>query len=243
MKGKELFQIIGEISDDFIMEAGKPAQKIRRIRAARAAALAAAIVILLSFTAFASSVFVKSRSSSSTNIPNYYTVPSQRTLKKDVGITPRVVGSFSNGYAFQSGTIAKNKDYGEDDKVVEKYKSLICSYKRGGDEVSLYIDGSAAGIQMEQSETAEIYKKSAIKYEAFTNKFFPPDYQLTEQDKKDEETGKYVFSFGTDTIELHEVQILGWEYGGLSYTICAMDNGITKEELLQMAKEIIDYQD
>ena len=242
MNRKTLFHIIGEISDDLIIEAGNPVKKVRRIRISRAAGLAAALIILLGLTAFASSIIVKSRSSTSTNTPDYNTVPSQHTLQKDIGIAPCILEQFSNGYLFKTGFIVKNEDYDEFDKVFEKYKSLSCEYLRDSNQLTLHVDGSISGIQMDDSETAEIYKKSRIKYSTYMNKLVPGNYQLTEQDKKDKASGKYVFSFGGDEIEINEVQILGWEYDGLSYTICAINNSITKNELIQMAKEIIDCQ-
>lgn len=242
MNKTDLFNIIGDISDDLIIEAGNSVKKVRRIRISKTVALAAAIIVMLGLTAFASSVIIKSRSVSSTNIPDYYSAPSQHTLQKDIGIAPYIIERFSNGYVFKDGVIAKNKDYDENGRVVEKYKSLHCDYLCDNSSLTLAVDGSAAGIQMEDTETAEIYKNSSIKYQAYTNKLVPGNYQLTEQDEKDKASGKYVFSFGSEEIEINEVQILGFEYDGLSYTFCAIDNAITKDELVQMAKEIIDCQ-
>ena len=242
MNKNDLFNIIGDISDDLIMEASNPAKTIRRIRISKVIVIAAAIVVLLGLTVFASGVLVRSRSSHSSIIPDYYTAPSQETLQNDIGISPCVVENFSNGYVFKGASIAENEDFGEDGSVFEKYKSLYCNYMRGDDGITLYIDASIAGNQLEHSEIAEIYHGSEIKYFSYTNKLVPGNYRLTEQDKKDEESGKYVFSYGSDDIETHEVQGLGWEYGGLNYVISVMDNSITKDELIQMAKEIIDYQ-
>lgn len=242
MNRNNVFNAIAGISDDLIIEAADSAKRARRIRISKAVVLAAAVSTLLGMTVFASSVLVKSRSSSSSNIPDYYDVPSQKQLQRDIGINPHVIEQFSNGYAFKSGHISENEDYGEDGSVVESYKSLYCKYWHGDDCLSLFIDGSMAGIQMESAEMAETYKKSDIKYSAYTNKIVPGNYRLTEQDKEDQASGKYVFSFGSNEIEIHDVQVLGWEYGGLSYSMCVIDSDITKAELIQMAREIIDYQ-
>lgn len=242
MNKNDLFNIIGDISEDLIMEASNPAKTVRRIRISKVAVVAAVIVVLLGLTVFASGVLIRSSSSHSSIVPDYYTVPSQQTLQNDIGISPCVVEKFSNGYEFKSGGVAENENFGEDGSVFERYKSLYCQYIQGEDSITLYIDASIAGIQMENSETSEIYHGSKIKYFSYTNKLVPGNYQLTEQDKKDKESGKYIFSYGSDDIEIHEVQGLGWEYGGLSYSLTVIDNNITKDELIQMAKEIIDYQ-
>lgn len=243
MNQTDLFHIIGDISDDLIIEAGGPVKKVRRKRVSKTAALAAAIIVMLVLTAFASGVMIKSGSVSSTNIPDYDSVPTQQKLQEDIGIAPCIIERFSNGYVFEEGVIGKNKDFDENGRIVAQYKSLYCEYKRDNSGVTLCIDGSVKGIQMEDAEIAEIYKNSDIKYHAYTNKLVPGDYQLTKQDKADEASGKYVFSYGSNEVEMIEVQILGWEYNGLNYTFCARDNTITKGELVQMAKEIIDLQE
>ena len=38
-----------------------------------------------------------------------------------------------------------------------------------------------------------------------TYKFVPPDYEMTEQDKEDEASGKYIFSYGTDEVKYQNV--------------------------------------
>ena len=65
---------------------------------------------------------------------------------------------------------------------------------------------------------------------------------MTAQDKADEASGKYGFSYGSAEVAYTQVQSLAWEYGGLNWELVAIDNSIPKEELVQMAKEIIDRQ-
>ena len=233
---------MGDISGDLIIEADNSVKKVRRIRASKIAAIAAAIVALLGFTVFASSVLVRSRSGHTSVIPDYYSVPSRQTLQKDIGIQLNVVDTFSNGYSFKSGNISHNEDYDDGGNVFEEYEGLVCRYENDGNTVYLYVDASIAGNQMDDLETAETYKGCKLKYYSYTNKLVPGNYELTEQDKKDQRSGKYVFSFGSSEIEIIEVQGLGVEYGGLSYSFVSTDNGTTKEELIQMAKEVIDHQ-
>ena len=56
MNGKDLFNAIGDISDDLILEASNPAKKMRRVRMSRAAVIAAAVIMLFGITAFAASM-------------------------------------------------------------------------------------------------------------------------------------------------------------------------------------------
>ena len=88
-----------------------------------------------------------------------------------------------------------------------------------------------------------MYKNSEIRYVSYVNKLVPSDYRPTEQELLDEKKGKYVLSYGADTVRTIKVQILSWKYNGLNYSICALDNDITVDELVEMAKETIDYQE
>ena len=72
------------------------------------------------------------------------------------------------------------------------------------------------------------------------NKVVPADYQQTEQDMKDEESGKYVFSYGADEVEISQVQGVEWEQDGIYYNITAIDSPLDKQGLINMAKEVID---
>lgn len=242
MNEREFYRAVGEISDKWIIEAANPVKIARRIKVSKLITLAAVIIVLFGLTAFAVTITLGSRNSSSTNQPDYYSVPSPQTLQQDIGIAPNLVENFSNGYTFKSGIIADHQDYGKDHTLFESYKSLKCKYTLNDRSISLGIDSSMAGDQVEDDKTLMAYKGSKIKYTAYTNKCVPSDYELTEQDQKDQKSGKYVFSYGSSETEIYMVQGLFWEYGGLNYSLTTLDNNIPEAELIQMAKEIIDDQ-
>ncbi len=244
MNEKEFFRVIGEISDDLIAEAENPRNRLKRIKISKVLLVAAAVTALLSFSVFATrNLIVVSRHGYSTNIPTYTHIPSQKTLMRDVGIAPRLPHSFSCGYTYRSAHISHDKDLDADGKVVEKFKSLICDYTNGEKKFSLLIDASStSGTAGGETDTTENYRGTNIRYITYLNKLVPGNYQLTEQDKADEANGKYVFSFGSDEIEIIEVQLVTFRCQGLNYSICALDLPLTKNELLQTAREIIDYQ-
>lgn len=243
MNKNELFRAVGEISDDLIAEAENPIRKIKRLRTAKILLVAAAVTVLLSFSAFAArNILVVSRSGHSKSSPTYISVPSQKRLLKDVGIAPRIPNGFSNGYTYKNAHISKDTDYDADGNVVEKFKSLYCNYTLGEERFSLHIDAAMAGSGMKDETIAENYRDSEIQYFSYKSKVVPGNYTLTEQDEEDKKSGKYVFSFGSDDIEIYDVQITSFCFQGLNYTICALDSSLTKESMIQTAKEIIDYQ-
>lgn len=238
MNRHDLFNAVGEISGDIIAEAGE-ARRIKRLSALKITAIAAALTVALGVTAFAA-VMVVSRSSHSSNIPDYYGVPSAQTLENDIGISPSFPEELSNGYKFKSGHVTYNED--ANGETVESYKGIDCVYGRNGDEIDVSADAAKAGIGMDDCETAEIYNGVEIKYFEYTNKLVPPDYEMTEQDKRDEESGAVVFSYGSPEVKISHMQIIGFEYGGLNYSISASDSPLTRTELVQTAAEIIDTQ-
>lgn len=187
----------------------------------------------------------------STSYPNYKEIPTAEKLEKDIGIAPKIVSEFSNGYEF-NGAVKVNNSIedlvdGTERKVVigddgkeARFKSLSIRYKNGDDDITLSANPAEYDAEAE-AEEAENYNGVSIRYNAFTNKFVPGDYQQTEQDIKDEQNGKYVFSYGTDEIEIHQVQGVTWVENGIKYHINAMDSPLGETELVNMAKEVIDF--
>lgn len=211
----------------------------------------AASILVIGSAAIATQGTFRMISGSSTSFPNYTEIPTAEKLQKDIGITPKIIDEFSNGYKFDGAVKVNNQIQdsvdGEISIVVdkngkeEKFKSLSISYKNGDNRIDVSADPADYDIDTDKTET-ENYNGVSIGYTAFTNKFVPGDYVQTEQDIKDEEDGKYVFSNGTDDIEIHEVQGVTWVQDGIKYHINAMDSPLCEQELIDMAKEVIDFE-
>lgn len=242
MNKRKLFQSIGEISEDLITEAENSKRKMRRIRISKIAAIAAVIVMLGGLSVFASKVILTSREGHSFTRADYTTLPTQETLQKDIGIGPKLPEAFSNGYKFKEASIKYNTDYVKDENIFEEYKSLNSHYVKGNNKVSLSIDGSIAGLQLPEKKSTETYKNYHIYFISYENKLVPSNYKLTEQDKKDKKSGKYVFSYGNDKVEIIQVKNCFFEYDDLSFSLTALDEEVTKDDLMQISREIIDYQ-
>ena len=241
MTREQLFLAVGDIPDGMIAEAGHPAARLRRARAWRTVAIAAVVMVLLCATALAAGIVYMAFGSGHSNIADYAGIPSRQTLQEDLGFSTDVVEEFSNGYRYKAGYIVRNEVYDADGVVAVRYLGLHCDYRHGWKRVDLNID--AGPDKFDDVETAETYAGREVKYYAYLNKFVPESYRLTEQDKLDEASGKYVFSYGSSTVDIDAVQLLYWEDAGLNYTICVMDSDLNEDDLIQMAKEIIDNQE
>lgn len=225
--------------------------KMKKITLKKGLIAAAAVSILvIGSAAIATQGTFRMISGSSTSFPNYTEIPAAEKLQKDIGITPKIVSEFSNGYKFDGAVKVNNKIQNSVDGEIsvsideegkeEEYKSLSIRYTNGDNKINISTDPAEYDIDADMTET-ENYNGISIMYNSFNNKFVPADYQKTKQDIKDEEDGKYVFSYGTDGIEIHNVQGVTWVQDGIKYHINAMDSPLGQDDLTAMAKEIIDF--
>ena len=242
MTREQLFLAVGDIPDEMIAEAAHPAARMHRARMWRTVAIAAAVMVLLCTAALATAVLYGGTIGYSSFLPNYFSVPSRQTLQRDIGFEMNVVDAFSNGFRFRSGHITHYVDEDTEGNEMARYDGLHCVYRFGRERADLIVEGGPTGSRIEDLETAEVYGGCEIKYFAYMNKFVPEGYELTEQDKIDKESGKYVFSFGTSEVEIDAVQEVYWRDAGLNYSICVLNSELSEAELLQMAREIIDHQ-
>ena len=78
-----------------------------------------------------------------------------------------------------------------------------------------------------------------VYYHSYTNKLVPPDYKMTDEDKKAEETGELVFSYGSSKVEIKEIQSVSWKKDDMNYQLLQIDGKLSADELVEMAKEVI----
>ena len=78
-------------------------------------------------------------------------------------------------------------------------------------------------------------------YVHYINKVVSDDYELTEQDKKDQASGKVVFSYddSASQIEVSQVQSVNWNKDGIQYDLLQIDGKLSAGELADMAREVI----
>lgn len=212
----------------------------RKISIKKMAAVSAAAVMLIGTTVFAGSRITSWVSSSSPS-SSYTTLPNSEELQRDVGFQPQLIDQFDNGFSFKEGSITKYKGYDEKNNMVENGKSLTLVYEDGLNQVDLSI--------MTQAAAEERINSSAHQYEDITIfetetriKTVPEDYQLTEQDTLDIETGTISLSVGTDEVSVDDYLVLEWDQNGISYSLFVVNSDMTSEDLLPMVYQMINVQ-
>ena len=200
--------------------------------------IAIAAALVLGITAFATSGMVTTWFSSSSSDAEYKSLPSAEQVKSDIGYEPVLIDTFENGYTFKDGSVIKNNLVDESGNSVEKFKSVSFKYEKNGDRV-IFSQDKFNSEQVTEGEIISTVSGTHIYYFSYTNKIVPPDYKMTDEDKKAEENGELVFSYGSSKVEISEVQSVTWRNNGIKYNLMQIDGKLSADELAGMAEEII----
>ena len=202
------------------------------------ALIAVAATLVMGITVFAASGIISQWFSSSSSVPDYKTLPTPEEVVKDIGYEAVTIDEFANGYKFDNGSIVDNNLTDDAGKSVEKFKSVTFRYIKDGDEVIFSQDKVSSDLESSGNVVATVDGVD-VYYHSYTNKVVPPDYKLNEEDKKAEESGELVFSYGSSEVEIIEVQSVSWKKDGIYYQLLQIDGNLTADELTEMAKEVI----
>ena len=205
----------------------------------RIALIAVAATLVMGITVFAASGIISQWFSSSSSIPDYKTLPTADQVAKDIGYEAVTIDEFANGYKFDNGSIVDNTLTDETGNVTEKFKSVSFRYEKDGDEVIFSQDKFNSAVET-SGEVITSVDGVDVYYFNYTNKLVPPDYKLTDEDKKAEANGELVFSYGSSKVEINEVQSVSWEKDGMYYQLMQIDGKLSADALADMAAEVIE---
>lgn len=89
-------------------------------------------------------------------------------------------------------------------------------------------------------DSVNVHEGITLNYESMAYKFVPEDYKLTEADIKDQEEGKLMISVGSDEVEKSLMKSVVWEENELVYVLTNSNYDLSEDEMLEMARAIID---
>ncbi len=237
-ENERLWRAIGDIEEKYIEEADL---NMKRPRIKRTVLIAAAAAVLLCGSAVATTSIISGRIGSSSSIPFYEEIPEAETVYRDFGFETNIADGFSNGYTFKAGYKGDSSDIDAEGKKLNSFSELTVEYTNGGDRVTLNAySAQYADDDYQSYELAGEYNGITLYKSEQMYKVVPPDYELTEQDKADEASGKYVFSYGSDEVETTEFKWVGWVQNGVAYSLSGHDIDLTADDLCAMAEEYID---
>lgn len=202
------------------------------------ALIAVAATLVMGITVFAASGIISQWFSSSSSIPDYKTLPTAEQVVKDIGYEVVTIDEFANGYKFDNGSVVDNVLTDDNGKAVEKFKSVTFRYLKDNDEVLFSQDKVNSQVETNGEVVANVDGVD-VYYHSYTNKLVPPDYKMTDEDKKAEESGELVFSYGSSKVEIKEIQSVSWKKDDMNYQLLQIDGKLSADELVEMAKEVI----
>mgnify|MGYP006863354690 CR=1 FL=1 len=213
-------------------------KKERFIMKKKSILIAAAACLCIGSIAFAAGNTIFSRTSGSSSIPEYKKLPTAEECMKDVGYVPYLIESFDNGYTFSGGHIVKNSNNDENGKSVEKFQSFNFIYEKDGNRV-YFSEKKFSSADTLHGEQVTLSNGAVAYYADDTYKFVPPDYELTEEDKKAEKNGELTISYGSDEVEYSQIRSFYWAEGDMHYGLMQTDGELAKDDFTKMAEEII----
>ena len=181
----------------------------------------------------------------SSSIPDYTKYEDMAKAEAEIGYTVDAVESFGNGFHFKDIHIAEETLQDESGQVLGEEKSIKIKYSRGKEEVTVSVrkilPGENAEILMGSDFDKTIRADGVTAgYSCDTYKAVPPDYELTEEDRKNMESGHFQLAYGTDEVEISKSYYTGWIKDGMVYSIHGFDLSMGADEMLGMAQEIIE---
>lgn len=152
------------------------------------------------------------------------------------------IENFGNGYGFKNITVDKTDAFDENGNTLYSFPEMRIHYERAGSpNLSLVIDNPP---EYEESAKAPDHTLMCgdveIRNDVYTYKFVPEDYELTEEDEINLQRDDYYISCGNDKVEIRKAMHAIWEKDGLHYNLFGFDLDMSGEELLEMAKEILE---
>lgn len=246
MRKEEWDRIFGDAPEEFHNSVNSALNKISEREEtkmskslfAKKAVIAAAVVAAFGVTAVAASKIAEFEGH--TDLRNAVSsIEEIQEMSDDNSIEIDYPAEFLNGYKFDKGYQSENSAYDKEGNVVRKYNSFDIDYTNDGKKISLIAEPIGDIAEMpEGCETVDINGTTVYKYEA-EYKIVPPDYEMTEQDKADEASGKYIFSYGSDEVEINVIKQVIWKDGNTLVTLIDIDDSETIDELVKMAEEVI----
>ena len=199
-----------------------------------------AATLTIGVTAVAATGKISMWTSSSASRADYTSLRTLEQVTKDIGYRPVLIDTFENGYCFKEGNIRKNSFKDGNANVIENFKSVSFDYQKNGDVVSFEQQKFNSKL-IPSGDIIATVNGTNLYYVHYINKVVSDDYELTEQDKKDQSSGKVVFSYddSASQIEVSQVQSVNWNKDDIQYDLLQIDGKLSAGELADMAREVI----
>lgn len=171
-----------------------------------------------------------------------YTYGELAKAEGKLGFSADVVENFDNGYSFVEMQVMKTSAMDENQNRLYTFPELNVEYAKGGvKDISLYADKRPEkGVNDKKADMTDQCGDIALRYDIYTYKLVPVGYEMTEEDKANLARDDYEISEGADSIQYSRISHVTWEKEGVYYDLLGSDTELSGEEMIGMAKELIE---
>ena len=204
----------------------------------KAVFIAAAAVLVIGTAGFASKLYTVTYSGHSTSYPQYTYIPSDAELNKSVGFVPEVLDELG-GFEYKSATVVHSMRNDEADGSSIAFEEISLKYQNGDREIIVFAEEDFGFDDHSNLDVTDNIGNVDIRYSSYISKDVPPDYELTEEDKRREQNGEIAIAYGASEVRERFVQQVFFTVGDVCYDILDNYGKVTKDELVEMAAQII----
>lgn len=221
----------------------KEEYKMKRFSMKKVILLAAALCLMVSMAAVAGGKVTGWVTSSNPSEPDMVSFAELEKAEAKMGHSIQAIEAFSNGFQFKQGSIKEVNELDDSGVVMGTFPEITLDYSKGSSLISYYIYPleKATGDEKHKTVVSIPYGDYTLIYTADTYKFVPPDYEVTQEETDLMEAGQLYISYGSSKVEVEEIINIGWADADLHYSLMSFgDTAMTQDQLVAMAKEIID---
>lgn len=162
----------------------------------------------------------------------------RESSKTQMKASPKFPDNFTNGMAFVKGYISEVKGVDEDNNQVITYSEAYAYYGENP-QVTLASHVHQDAVSEEDLPgQKEVYQNIELTAYEIQYVFLPEGQEPSKEDKKLEEEGKMMISYGSDQEERKLLKSVHWSENGIDYQMFTFDNA-ELNSLTAMAKEMI----
>lgn len=163
-------------------------------------------------------------------------------LQKKHGPAVHFPEEFSNGYTFSAAVTKYYETTDDNGNKVGTGSNLSVTYAKDGNENVTFSAETDLGESDDPTEEKTLDDGTTLRFYKTTNKFVPVNYELTEEDKKAQETGHFNLAYGSDKVEIQTSYMVEWNMDGQGYYLFKFGEDLSADEMFGMAEEIINNQ-
>lgn len=226
--------------DDEIVSSQKEAGSMKHLSVKKLVIGVAAVCLLVGGGAFAAGHAV-SFSGGASLLDAYTSYGDMDKAQEELGYPVDSVETFDNGYQFDRMFVNGVDAWDEDGNKAYTFQEMNIHYEKDG-EPHMYLAIHKPVEAIEREKTPDATRDCGditLYYDEYTYKFVPPSYELTEEDKANEEKDNYYISYGSEEVKIQKSQGVTWEKDGIYYNLAGFDLNLSADEMLDMAEQII----